>query len=294
MHAPAQDLGDFRPNHEFFVGLDSDGCVFDTMELKHKECFTPMFIKHFGLQAVARYAREVWEFVNLYSKTRGINRYPALSNALNLLAERPQVHARGLTPPSSDDLDLWMASAPRHTLAALRDEVEDNGNEALRGVLDWSFAVDTQIQEMVHGVAPFPGVRECLERLRGRADIMVVSQTPTAALEREWAEHDLRRHVSRIAGQEFGTKRDHLRIAAGAHYPGAHVLMVGDAPNDFNAAKSNGALFFPIMPGREEESWQRLQDEALEVFFAGRYAGDYEAELVREFQSCLPERPNWR
>lgn len=294
MHEQAQDLGDFRPNHEFFVGFDSDGCVFDTMELKHKECFTPMFIKHFGLQAVARYAREVWEFVNLYSKTRGINRYPALSNALNLLAERPEVHARGLTPPSSDDLDLWMATTPRHTLAALRDEVEDNGNEALRGVLDWSVAVDTQIQDMVHGVAPFPGVRECLERLRGRADIMVVSQTPTAALEREWAEHDLRRHVSQIAGQEFGTKRDHLRIAAGAHYPGSHVLMVGDAPNDFNAAKSNGALFFPIMPGREESSWQRLHDEALEVFLAGRYTGDYEAELVREFQACLPERPTWR
>ena len=70
MTDPAQALRDFRPSKEYFIGIDSDGCVFDSMEIKHKECFTPMFIKHFNLQAVSKYAREVWEFVNLYSKTR--------------------------------------------------------------------------------------------------------------------------------------------------------------------------------------------------------------------------------
>ena len=30
-----------------------------------------MFVKHHNLQAVSKYAREVWDFVNLYSKTRG-------------------------------------------------------------------------------------------------------------------------------------------------------------------------------------------------------------------------------
>ena len=58
---PAQILRDFRPSKDFFIGIDSDGCVFDSMEIKHKECFAPMFIKHFGLQAVSKYAREVWE-----------------------------------------------------------------------------------------------------------------------------------------------------------------------------------------------------------------------------------------
>ena len=64
----AQPLRDFKPQAKFFVGIDSDGCVFDTMEIKHKECFAPMFIKHFHLQAASKYAREDWEFVNLYSK----------------------------------------------------------------------------------------------------------------------------------------------------------------------------------------------------------------------------------
>ena len=71
MSDPSQVLKDLKPAKEFFIGIDSDGCVFDTMEIKHKECFAPMFIKHFDLQAVSKYAREVWEFVNLYSKTRG-------------------------------------------------------------------------------------------------------------------------------------------------------------------------------------------------------------------------------
>ena len=81
MSDPSQILKDFKPTKEFFVGIDSDGCIFDSMEIKHKECFAPMFIKHFTLQAVSRYAREVWEFVNLYSKTRGANRFPALVRA---------------------------------------------------------------------------------------------------------------------------------------------------------------------------------------------------------------------
>src|SRR4026209_590928 len=101
MSDPAQILKDFMPSEEFFVGIDSDGCIFDSMEIKHKECFAPMFIKHFELQAVSKYAREVWEFVNLYSKTRGANRFPALSRSLGLLRERSQVIARKIHVPDS-------------------------------------------------------------------------------------------------------------------------------------------------------------------------------------------------
>ncbi len=70
--------------------------------------------------------------------------------------------------------------------------------------------------------------------------------------------------------------------------------LIGDAPGDYKAAKSNGALFYPINPGNEEVSWQRFYQEALDRFFAGTYAGEYEARLVKEFDACLPERPNWQ
>ncbi len=288
----AQALRDFKPANEFFVGIDSDGCVFDSMEIKHKECFTPMFVKHFHLQAVSKYARETWDFVNLYSKTRGANRFPALSRALNLLRARPEVTARNVKVPETKALDEWIARETKLGNAALATEVK-NGNQALAAVKVWSDAVNDCVEDIVHGVPPFPLVRESLEKIRRRADAMVISQTPTPALEREWAEHGIEKYVQIIAGQEMGTKTEHLKYAAVGKYPADKILMIGDAPGDYKAAKSNGALFYPIDPGGEELSWKRFHDEALDRFFNSSYAGEYEAKLIKEFDARLPEKPGW-
>ncbi|HKS36881.1 MAG TPA: HAD hydrolase-like protein [Verrucomicrobiae bacterium] len=292
MNDPAQILRDFKPTTEFFVGIDSDGCIFDSMEIKHKECFAPMFIKHFELQAASRYAREVWEFVNLYSKTRGANRFPALVRALNLLRERSQVKARKVRVADTRALDEWIARETKLGNATLNAEVK-NGNKGLEPIKRWSDAVNAQIEDIVRGVPPFPLVRECLEKINRTADAMCISQTPAEALKREWAEHGLDGLVKMIAGQEMGTKTEHIKFAAVGKYAPDRILMIGDAPGDFNAAKKNGALFFPINPGSEEASWKRLCEEGLDRFFNGNFAGEYEATLVKEFDACLPERPNW-
>ena len=290
---PAQILKDFRPTKEFFVGIDSDGCIFDSMEIKHKECFAPMFIKHFKLQAVSRYAREVWEFVNLYSKTRGANRFPALVRALNLLRERPQVTARKVQVADTKALEEWIGRESKLGNATLAAEVK-NGNKGLAQIKVWSDAVNASIEDIVHGVPPFPLVRECLAKINEKADAMCISQTPAEALKREWAEHGIDKFVKIIAGQEMGTKTDHLRLAAKDKYPPAKILMIGDAPGDYKAAKSNGALFFPIVPGSEEASWERLYKEGLDRFFAGTFGGDYEGKLLKEFDASLPEHPHWK
>ena len=67
-------LRDFRKTRDCFVGIDSDGCAFDTMEVKHKECFIPNIINCYGLQGISKYAREAAEFVNLYSNNSGYRR----------------------------------------------------------------------------------------------------------------------------------------------------------------------------------------------------------------------------
>ena len=292
MSDPAQVLRDFQPKHDFFIGIDSDGCVFDSMEIKHKECFAPMFVKHHNLQAVSKYAREVWDFVNLYSKTRGANRFPALTRALNLLRDRPEVQARNVNVPSYPALDEWMELETKLGNATLAAEVE-GGNEGLAHIKVWSDGVNEQVADIVHGVPPFPLLRQTLEKALGQADMMVISQTPCDALEREWAEHDISKFVEIIAGQEMGTKTEHLKFAAVDNYAADKILMIGDAPGDHKAAKANGVLFFPILPGREEDSWERLHGEALDRFFAGTYAGEYEEELFAEFDGCLPENPSW-
>jgi phosphoglycolate phosphatase-like HAD superfamily hydrolase len=288
-----QILKDLKLAKEFFIGIDSDGCVFDTMEIKHKECFTPMFIKHFRLQTASKYAREVWDFVNLYSKTRGVNRFPAVVRALKLLRERKEVIARKVAVPDTKALEEWIARETKLGNATLKKEV-DGGNRALAPVLAWSLAVNEAIEDIVSGVPPFPFFNESLQKMVQKADAVVVSQTPTEALVREWNEHGIDRFVRAIAGQELGTKTEHIQLAAGGKYPAAKMLMIGDAPGDFNAARTNRALFYPIVPGHEEASWERFFKEGLDRFFAGTYAGAYEAGLIREFDASLPENPPWK
>jgi phosphoglycolate phosphatase-like HAD superfamily hydrolase len=292
MSDPAQVLRDFKPSKEFFVGIDSDGCIFDSMEIKHQECFTPNFIKHFHLQSVSKFARETWQFVNLYSKDRGANRFPALVKAVKLLGARAQVQARGAKMPDITGLEEWIKRETKLGNATLNAEVK-NGNKSLEHIKVWSDGVNKTVEDLVHGVPPFPLVRETLAKINTRADAMCISQTPVDALKREWAEHSIDQFVKIIAGQEMGTKTEHIKFAAKDKYPATNILMIGDAPGDFKAAKGNGALFFPINPGKEEDSWKRLHDEALDKFFQGTYAGDYEAKLVKEFDACLPEKPSW-
>lgn len=289
-----EQLKAFAPAKDFFVGIDSDGCVFDTMEIKHKECFCPQFIHHFELQAVSRYAREAWENANLYSKTRGANRFKALIRALDLLRDRDPVKARGVTIPRLPGLRDWIGRETKLGEPALAAALAVRPDPALARTLEWSRAVNAVVEKMVHHVPPFPMARESLMALGERADLMVVSQTPAAALEREWQEHRLDSLVRLIAGQELGTKSEHLALATRDRYAPGKTLMLGDAPGDLQAARENGALFYPIVPGEEDASWQRFHDQAMARFFEGTYAGGYEQALIEDFENHLPETPPWQ
>ena len=189
--------------HDYFIGFDSDGCVFDTMEIKHKECFCPAYIKHLGLQPVSKAAREVWDFVNLYSKTRGCNRFFAIQHARDLLRERKDVQARGFKVPELKELDAWVKRETKLGNPALKQEVEKTGNQELKTMLAWSAEVNARVTDMVFGMSPFPRVMDVLKQGQKKADMIVVSQTPLEALAREWEEHKMDIYVGMIAGQEY-------------------------------------------------------------------------------------------
>jgi phosphoglycolate phosphatase-like HAD superfamily hydrolase len=285
------NIAEFKPEREFFVGVDSDGCVFDTMELKHKECFIPAFINHYGLQGVSKYAREAAEFVNLYSKSRGVNRFPGLVEQLDWLRRRPEVKARGVAVPSPERLRRWTDEEPRLSNPTLKRAIEATGDADLVQALAWSEAVNAAISAMVRDVPPFPLMPECLARLAQRADVLVVSATPTEALVAEWNEHELAGQVRAIFGQEHGTKTEMLAVAA--PYGACRAMMIGDAPGDARAAAANGCLFFPINPGGEEASWRRLHDEGIDRFFGETFAGAYQQQRLEEFDAYLPADPPW-
>jgi len=296
MTNPAQPLHDFEPQHGFFVGIDSDGCVFDTMEVKHKECFAPNTIKHWHLQPVSKYAREAAEFVNLYSRWRGINRWPALVMVFDLLREREAVQRRNVHPPEAPALRAFIEQKqyPLSNDGLMAYMADHPNNPELEQGLRWTEGVNAAVADMVHGVPPFPYVRESLQAMADRADMIVVSATPNAALESEWSEHAVDQYVRVIAGQEMGSKSSSLKLTTAGRYAPDHVLMIGDAPGDMKAAKANNALFYPINPGDEERSWQRFYEDAMQRFFEGTYAGDYEASLIAEFDTYLPEIPPWK
>lgn len=287
------DLINLKPNFEFFVGIDSDGCVFDSMGVKQRDHFHPIIIEHWGLQKIEKQLRAAAEFANLYSQWRGMNRFIDLLKTFDLLAEWDEVQASGVELPRTDALRAYVNSGLPLGNPSLIEEVKRTSDPDLEHLLEWSLAVNKSIDETMEEVPPFPYVLDCLKKMETTADRIVVSQTPEEALVKEWKLHKIDHFVPVIAGQELGTKTEHLQMATGGKYKPENVLMIGDAPGDRKAAESVGACFYPINPAGEVESWKRLLEEGLEKFYAGEFLGTYQQELNEAFEAKLPEKAPW-
>jgi len=287
-------LKNLKPEHEFFIGIDSDGCVFDSMEVKQKEFFIPNALKYFNLFPISKLVRETWEFVNLYSVHRGGNRFPAMIKVFDLLSERAEIIEMDYTLPDMNQLRQWVRSETKLGNAALRKFYEEKKHKSIETILTWSETVNREISEWLHDIPPFFHATKALEKIHQFSDIIVVSQTPLEALEHEWLENDLKKYIRLIAGQEHGTKTEHIALSAKGKYPDKKILMIGDAYGDLDAAKKNGILFFPIIPGQEDKSWEILLNESLARFIDGSFSGSYEESLIKEFRKSLPSAPPWK
>ena len=287
-------LRNLQPHHDFFIGIDSDGCVFDTMEVKQKEFFIPNAIKFFNLYEVSEELRETWEFVNLYSIFRGGNRFNSIVKVFELLEKRKKIIDQNIKLPELSSLKAWLKKETKLSNDNLLTYFESNYDANLEKVVKWTEAVNTDITTRLRSIPPFRHARLAVEQLSTVADIVIVSQTPLEALEREWSEHGMKKYVNLIAGQEHGTKTEHLALAAKAKYSPNKILMIGDAKGDLEAAKNNNILFYPIIPGKEDESWKNFIKEGLERFINGNFEGAYGEELLVKFRSTLPESPSWQ
>ena len=282
--------------HDLLVCVDSDGCLLDNMELKHKECFCPATVNVWDLQAISKYARKAAEFVNLYSRSRGWNRFPALVRTLDLLFDRPEVQEVGLQKPDLTSLREWIKVTPSLSSPALRRYVEENHiqDETLLRAARWGEEVDENIRRIVRNILPFPNVKPTLAKIREYADVMIVSATPDEALIRELTACGVIEYFDCVAGQNTGTKTESIRMAmeAGGYTPD-QVLKVGDAASDLKAAQDNGVMFFPIVPSRENDSWKELGDVALDSFVAGEYREKKMDAYVENFLNSLPDAETW-
>lgn len=296
----AERLKNFPRKKKFLIAIDSDGCVFDSMSPKQIVVFHPKIMEFHQLWGIEFYLRQVAEFVNLFSRMRGCNRFIALQHIYRFLTEIPEIKQmimeQGITLPDTTTLDAYIKKYKDISLGnpTLEEYVQERRESSLSKLLTWSEAVNSTITAKIKNIPPFDHVRETLALASENADLIVVSQTPYEALGREWKEHNLNNYVRVIAGQEMGKKEEHIRITARGKYKSDEMLMLGDAPGDRRAAEANGALFYPIIPGKETESWKRLVEEALPRFFKKTFADSYQKELMAEFDQALPSKPPWQ
>jgi phosphoglycolate phosphatase-like HAD superfamily hydrolase len=275
------NIEDFKKTKRFLVCVDSDGCAMDTMEVKHRKCFAPKAIEIWGLQDIEAKFLERWNMVNLYSKTRGINRFKGLVKTFELLKEE------GIDLPDISSINRWIENSSELSNPALEKVISENKDEQLIKALEWSKAVNKAITELPEDDKPFDNVKEGLEIISCVADVAIVSSANGGAVIAEWTRHDLAAFVQVMLGQEAGSKAACIANLKKNNYFEDEVLMVGDAPGDLDAARKNGVLFYPILVGKEGFSWKRLETEALKKFLNGNYRGEYQNKLIDEFNERL-------
>ena len=287
------ELINFLPQFETFVGIDSDGCVFDTMEIKQKQHFHPMIIRQWGLEAIESQVRAAAEFVYLYSPYRGLNRFLGLCKTFELLNDWPESKDNAPLPDPAD-LRVYCDSGLPLSNATIKSEAERTDSASLAAAHQWSTALNEDIDTNMPDPPVFQGAEEALKLISKNSDAIVISQTQAGALLKDWYRDDLAQYVSVIAGPELGSKIDDFNMAAVNRYPSNAILMIGDAPGDLATAEAIGCNFFPINPGQEVESWDRFIDEAYVEFLAGGFSVKYQQERNREFKALLPGMPPWK
>ena len=279
----AMDLQSFKKNKEFLVCIDSDGCAIDSMNIKHFNCFGPRMIDEWNLRQWAGEILESWNYVNLFSMTRGINRFKGLLVALREIDER-YVKIEGL-----DRFAEWVETTNELSNNSLSRAIEANPDGVcLRKALSWSNMVNESIKKLPEEeVVPFGMVKEALVFAHEKADIAIVSSANLGAIMDEWERHDLLPHVDLVLAQNAGTKAYCIQELLKKGYDPSKVVMCGDAPGDMDAAKVNGVFYYPIKVNFEKESWTEFIDVGFGKLLDGSFGGDYQSEKIDEFINNL-------
>ena len=121
------------------------------------------------------------------------------------------------------------------------------------------------------------------------ADIMVVSAASSKGLVTDWTNGGIYDKVDFVAGQEYGSKAEQLKFALSLGYEKSSCLMIGDSSMDYDAAKSCGIMFYPIVPKCENECIRLLREKYFDLFLKGEYTEKIEQELYLKFVDVLGE-----
>ena len=273
----------YQKKKEYLVCVDSDGCAMDTMDIKHIRCFGPCMVKQWKLEPWQDEILKRWNEINLYTMTRGINRFKGLAMALR---EIDQKYCR------IEDLDTlvkWVDTTQELSNDALKAAIERNaGSISLGEALAWSNAVNKAITELPdEEKKPFGNVKEALEYAHRYADVAIVSSANKGAVLEEWERYGLLEHTDIVLAQDAGTKAFCIGELLKYGYDQEKVLMCGDAPGDLKAAEQNGVYYYPILVRHEAESWKEFMEQGLGYLLNGSYGEGYLKMKIQEFMENL-------
>ena len=271
---------EFTRKRNKIVCIDSDGCAMDTMNIKHIRCFGPCMVEEWNLHQWEMEILGRWNEINLYSMTRGINRFKGLAMMLS------EVNEKYCSIDGIKALETWTQDAPELSNLALEKIL--SVNDIFKKALNWSKAVNASIEALPkEEIKPFEGVKEAFEQIHKSADIAVVSSANREAVTAEWNRFGLLDYVDILCTQDMGSKAFCIGEILKKGYKTEDVLMLGDAPGDERAAFDNGVSFYPIMVNRETESWKNFSDEALDRFITDKYEGAFQKKMIEEFRDNL-------
>jgi phosphoglycolate phosphatase-like HAD superfamily hydrolase len=276
----------FERKHDFLVCVDSDGCAMDTMNCKHIQCFGPCMVSEWGLEQWGEDILTRWNEINLFQMTRGINRFKGLALALN------EINDRYVKIPGVQALEAWVVNAPALSNDGVKkaaDEAADpEAKECFEKALAWSKAVNASINMLPEEIKlPYAGAKEGLAAAKQFADVAIVSSANRDAVEEEWEKHGLLEHVDILLAQDCGSKAHCIAEMLKFGYAPDHVLMVGDAPGDCDAAEKNGVWYYPILVNSEQESWIELRESGLDRLKNLTFGGEYQQAKKRAFLANL-------
>lgn len=276
-----ETIKEFTKTKDYLICIDSDGCVMDTMDVKHMRCFGPCLVYEWGLGEFRDEIVGLWRKVNLLSKERGVNRFSGLASVLSEIQDN-YMRVEGL-----EEYLEWVRNADELSEQSLQDAYEKNGNVCFKKALEWSAMVN---QSMVlvsnNRKQPFEGTEEALKLAREYADVVIVTAANGEEIKKEWESSDILQYVDLLMSQESGVKSECLKSLVEKGYAPDHVIMIGDAPADLEAAQEAGVLFYPVLAYRERHSWRNFP-QMLKRFTESTYVGDYQNGKVDMFKKNL-------
>ena len=277
------NLEQYVKQKEYLICVDSDGCAMDTMDIKHIRCFGPCMVEEWELTEWKDAILTRWNDINLYTMTRGINRFKGLAMALK------EINDTYTKIEGVEVLDQWVETSDELSNPALKRAIEENDNICLKKALSWSEKVNESINHDLtfDEKKPFEGVKEALEYAHQYADIAIVSSANLQAVEEEWELYGLLEHVDILLAQNVGSKAFCIQELLKKGYELDKTMMTGDAVGDYEAAKKNGVFYYPIRVRHEKESWEEFKAEAVGRLTGGTYAGEYQKKQIDAFMDNL-------